>query len=304
MSFFIAILVLSVIILYNFFSNGDFDSNHSSKKNAQYYSQPGRNTKTFKKLDSASWELVRRKSERWNELGFGDGEDFPGYGKLYDREFQVWYCNVGSKEKKNIQSYKDRNPLHYEPKNSTRIIGEGIFLKRLYKTGDYEAIYTGLDNKNRKRWYFALDQFHPTGIETYRALVKVEDILEEEIIVPEGWTLVRRNSPDWFKNGFGDGKLFPGYGKIYERTFEVWYCKVGSKERIIQPEFKDKAILNFYNGICDDLSILIGENLKFESLSKSQGYIQLLTTLNIKERKRWYFGLKKTEPTYNFTNSA
>lgn len=258
--------------------------------------------------DNQTWELVRRKSERWKQLGFGEGENFPGYGKLYDREFEVWYIEVGSKEKMSVQVYRDRNPLHYDPKNSKNITGEDVYLERLFNTKEYESLYSGLDKKNRKRWYFALIKYSPTGIETDRAIeVEVEkepEEIQEEIIVPEGWNLVRRKSPEWFKNGFGDNELFPGYGKIYERTFDVWYCEIGSKEKVAQPEFKDKVILKFNNGICGDLGQLKGKNLNFESLSKTQGYEQLITTVDNKERKRWYFGLKKTEPTYIYTASA
>ena len=89
-------------------------------------------------------------------------------------------------------------------------------------------------------------------------------------------------------------ELFPGYGKIFERVFDVWYCEIGSKEKISQPEFKDKAILNFYDGICGDLVRFKDKNLKLESLSKTQGYMELLSAVDNKERKRWYFGLKKT----------
>ncbi len=306
------VIILTVIIVFVYIArqkNGDKISTTSKDR--------------IESTDSTKWELVRRKSDRWKELGFGEGETFPGYGKLYDREFDVWYCDIGSKDKKAVQKFYDRNPLHYEPKErgrdftqtsipnsghkmSSEITGEGVNLERLHNTKEYEALYTGLDNKNRKRWYFALTKFTPTGIETVRALETQEEIeeVEEVINVPEGWSLVRRKSDEWFKYGFGDGELFPGYGKIHERTFDVWYCEVGSKEKIKQPEFKDKAILKFYNGICGDLSNLKGKNLKFESLSKTHGYIELLSALDTKERKRWYFGLTKTEPTYIYTATA
>lgn len=317
------VIILAIIIVFAYTARqkgGDKTSNSTpSQRGVEFTATTNAKTYRVENTDSTKWELVRRKSDRWKELGFGEGETFPGYGKLYDREFDVWYCDIGSKDKKAIQKFYDRNPLHYEPKNrqktsspnnglimSSEITGEGVILERLHNTKEYEALFTGLDNKNRKRWYFALTKFTPTGIETDRALeteVEIEEV-EEVINVLEGWTLVRRKSDEWFKNGFGDGELFPGYGKIYERTFDVWYCEVGSKEKIKQPDFKDKAILNFYNGICGDLGNLKGKNLKFESLSKTQGYIELLSALDNIERKRWYFGLKKTEPTYIYTESA
>lgn len=321
------VLILAAIILFAYTARqkgGDKTPNsRPSQRAVQFTVTTNAKTDNVESSDTTKWELVRRKSDRWKELGFGEGETFPGYGKLYDREFDVWYCDIGSKDKKDIQKFYDRNPLHYEPKDRQRdmtqtsiqnninkmrseITGEGVYLERLHNTKEYEALYTGLDNKNRKRWYFALTKFTPTGIETDRALETEEEIeeVEEVINVPKGWTLVRRKSDEWFKNGFGDGELFPGYGKIYERTFDVWYCEVGSKEKIKQPDFKDKAILNFYNGICGDLGNLKGKNLKFESLSKTQGYIELLSALDNIERKRWYFGLKKTEPTFIYTEST
>lgn len=321
------VIILAAIILFAYTArqkSGDKTPNsRPSQRAVQFTVTTNAKTDKLENSDTTKWELVRRKSDRWKELGFGEGETFPGYGKLYDREFDVWYCDIGSKDRKDIQKFYDRNPLHYEPKDRQRdmtqtsiqnniskmrseITGEGVYLERLHNTKEYEALYTGLDNKNRKRWYFALTKFTPTGIETDRALETEEEIeeVEEVINVPEGWALVRRKSDEWFKNGFGDGELFPGYGKIYERTFDVWYCEVGSKEKIKQPDFKDKAILNFYNGICGDLGNLKGKNLKFESLSKTQGYIELLSALDNQERKRWYFGLKKTEPTYIYTESA
>jgi hypothetical protein len=253
--------------------------------------------------DSVKWELVRRKTERWDELGFGDGDSFPGYGKLYNREFKVWYCDINSKEKKDIQTFRDVNVLNYDPKRSIQITGPDIYLEPLRNTMQFAALYTGLDNKNRKRWYFALVAYSPTGIQTDRAseLAKTSLEIENEILIPEGWTLVRRASKEWFENGFGDNKLFPGYGKIYERTFDVWYCKVGSKQKNIQPEFKDKAILNLKDGICGDLNGLKEKRVYFDPLFNTQGYKTLLSALDSKERIRWYFGLKEAVPTFIFT---
>jgi hypothetical protein len=245
------------------------------------------------------WELVRRKSERWIEL-FGD--DFPGYGKLYNREFEVWYCDVGSKVRKNIQVFYDRYPLNYRPSNSAKITGGDVDLHYLTNKKKFEDLYTGLDEKNRKRWYFALIKYTLTGIETDRAIFVAQPA--EKLSIPEGWTLVRRKSDEWFKNGFGDDVIFPGYGEIYERTFDVWYTNVGSRTKIVQPEFKDKATLNLPDGICGDLGNLRSTNVHFEKLSSTQGYEKLLSAFDKKERKRWYFGLRKTEPTYIYTASA
>jgi hypothetical protein len=62
--------------------------------------------------------------------------------------------------------------------------------------------------------------------------------------------------------------------------------------------------LNSYNGICGDLGELKGKGLNFDSLDRKQGYKTLLTTVDNKNRKRWYFGLKETKPTYIYTERA
>jgi hypothetical protein len=300
MTYIIIGIIVVFIILYQI---GKSQQKSEKNKSVSFNVQTNSSTKSE---DDSKWEIVHRKTERWTELGFGDGDDFPGYGRLYEREFKVWYCEVGSKEIKDERIIQDRFPLHYEPENSKEITGEGVYLDRLENSKGYESLYTGLDNKNRKRWYFALIKTTPTWIETERA-IETEDEKEnviEEINVPDGWVLVRRKSKEWKENGFGDGEYFPGYGKIYERTFEVWYCNIGSKEKIAQQDFIDKAILNFYNGICGDLGELKGKGLDFDSLDRKQGYKTLLTTVDNKNRKRWYFGLKETKPTYIYTESA
>ena len=263
-------------------------------------------TKPVEKPVSTHWEIVPRKSERWFELGFCEGTLFPGYGKLYNREFEVWYCDVGSKERKDIQKLTDVFPLNYAPKGAANITGPEVYLEWLQRTGEYETLKTGLDAKNRKRWYFGLVKYTPTGIETTRAIETEEETYEEEKIeVPDGWRLVKRKSDEWFKLGFNDDEQFPGYGNVYERTFEVWYCNVGSKEKIKQPDYTDKAVMSPYVGrLCGDLRGLQGKNIQLEKLSKTQGYELLFSGLDNSERKRWYFGLKKTEPSYIFTTSA
>ncbi len=176
-------IIITAIILF-IYTARQKDNDKPLNKSVQKIVQ----TNKVEHTDYISWELVRRKSERWHQLGFGEGETFPGYGKLYDREFDVWYCDIGSKVKKDMQKFYDRNPLHYEPKDrlrdivqspnatnhqrkmSSEIMGEGIFLERLHNTKEFVSLYSGLDKKNRKRWYFALTKYTPTGIETDRAL--------------------------------------------------------------------------------------------------------------------------------------
>ncbi|ASV30234.1 hypothetical protein [Maribacter cobaltidurans] len=95
----------------------------------------------------------------------GYEKKFPGYGKLYNRLFDVWYCDVGSKEKKDRQSHKDTFPEHYTPDNYEAITKNEINFEKLANSKDYKLLFSGLDNKNRKRWYFGIKKLEPTGIE-------------------------------------------------------------------------------------------------------------------------------------------
>jgi len=303
MTYIIIGVVVILIILYQI---GKSQQKYETEKTVSFNVQ----TNSAKPEKDSRWEIVHRKTERWTELGFGDRDNFPGYGKLYDREFKVWYCDVGSKEVKDEQVIRDRFPLHYQPKNSEATTGEGIYLDRLDNTKGYESLYTGLDNKNRKRWYFALVKFTPTWIETDRAIEKEEDEIEkEEIEVPEGWELVRNHSQKWAELGYNNG--FPGYGKVFNVTFDVWYSNVGEKEKIEQPTVsvhlalygKDSNIY-YFERVCNEIGELKAKGLNFERLSRTQGYSQLYNGLDSSTKRRWYLGLKEMQPTNYFTASA
>lgn len=263
-------------------------------------------------VDASKWEIVERNSERWNELGFGDGGLFPGYGKIYDREFKVWYCEVGSKEEKDQQLFHDRFPINYSPKDYRVITGEDVYVDRLNKTRGFEFLFSGLDNKNKKRWYFALVKSTPTWIETKRADTELEIEKEEEEEleeIPEGWHLVRNHSEKWDELRYDNG--FPGYGKIYDITFEVWYIGVGSKERIKQPDisihlapYGDDLKIYTFKRICKSVKGLENKQLSFDRLSKTQGYLQLYSGLDNSRKNRWYLGVREMRPTYFYTSSA
>lgn len=266
-------------------------------------------TNSSVKLDDDKWEIVHRKTERWTELGFEDGDNFPGYGRLYDREFKVWYCEVGSKQINDERVVKDRYLMHYGPKNSQKITGKNVYLDRLENSKGYHALYTGLDNKNRKRWYFALIKFTPTWIETDRAIeVEKTEIEKEEIRVPKGWELVRYHSQKWHELGYDEG--FPGYGKVFNITFDVWYSNVGSKEKIEQPNisvhlalYGKESNIYYFERVCNKIEELKEKSLDFERLTRTQGYIQLYNKLDNPTKRRWYLGVKEMSPTNYFTAS-
>lgn len=259
--------------------------------------------------DTSKWEIVYRETERWNELGLLGDDCFPGYGRLYDREFKVWYCDVGSKEVKDEKIIRDKSVLHYNPINNEVITGEGVYLEGLVNTKGYESLYTGLDKKNKKRWYFALVKSTPTWIETNRAIEKEEaEIKHEEIEVPQGWNLVRYHSEEWKALGYEN--IFPGYGKIHEVTFDIWYCNVGSKEKNNLTELKAELALGyddklyFLERAYKQINELKAVHLNFERLSRSQGYSQLYSGLDNSNKRRWYLGAKEMKPSYYYTASA
>jgi len=302
MTYIIIGVAIVLIILYQV---GKAEEKNDSKKQVRF--NVTTNSSSVKKEDNSKWEIVHRKTARWDEMGFGDGDSFPGYGKLYDREFKAWYCDVGSKEEKSVQIIQDRFPLNYEPKNAKELTGEGIYLDRLYNTKGYESLFTGLDNKNRKRWYFALVKYSPIWIETDRAIeVETIEIEKEEIEVPDGWELVRNKSAKWNELGYDNG--FPGYGKIHNLTFEVWYSIVGSKEKVKQPDISVHLALYgknqniyYFERVCNQIEELRVKQLSFDRLSKPQGYAQLYNGLDSSTKKRWYLGLRTALPTSFFT---
>lgn len=304
MTYIIIGIIILIIILYQV---GKSQPKNGTNNSVSFDVQTDYTTKP---KDDFKWVVVHRKTTRWTELGFGDGDDFPGYGKLYDREFKVWYCDVGSKEAKGERIFRDRFPLHSQPKNSKAITGEGVHLDRLNNTKGYESLFTGLDDKNRKRWYFALVEFTPTWIETDRAIEKEEDEIEkEEINIPEGLELVRNHSQKWTDLGFNSG--FPGYGKIFNLTFDVWYSIVGEKEKVHRPSVsvylalygKDSNIY-YFDRVCNEIEELNSKSLNFERLSRTQGYSQLYNGLDNSTKRRWYLGLKEMKPTKYFTASS
>lgn len=260
--------------------------------------------------DNSKWEIVHRKTERWTELGFGDGDNFPGYGRVYAREFKIWYCDVGSKVERGMQILKDKHTMGYYPENIKKITGDDVYFDELFNTKGYETLHTGLDKKNRKRWYVALVKYSPTYIETKKAIEKTRTKVDKEIIeVPEGWILVRNRSLKWKELGYDKG--FPGYGKVYNVTFEVWYSIVGEKERIKQPNisvhlafYGNDSKICYFERICNEIKELKTKGLNFERLSRTQGYSQLYKGLDNSTKRRWYLGLIEVKPTYNYTASA
>ena len=75
----IFVLFILIAVLYNIGKQREEKNRQNSQTGFQYNVTV--NSQNKNSVDnSIGWELVRRKSERWKELGFGDGESFSGYG--------------------------------------------------------------------------------------------------------------------------------------------------------------------------------------------------------------------------------
>lgn len=250
------------------------------------------------------WYFAIVKSERIK--GTAKIDNFPGYGRLYERTFDLWYCEVGSKERKGIKQFTDKYPLHYSPRDYNQEVGENVFLEQLNNNKEYEILYSGLDSRERKRWYFGLVSKKPLWIQTERAIEK-EEVVEKVVIeVPEGWKLVQNHSEKWKALGYDNG--FPGYGKIHEVTFDMWYCNVGSKDKNNLIELKAELALYkgdnlyYFERVYKQVDELKDVHLNFEPLSRANEYLKLY---NVSFRKkRWYLGIKEMTPRYIFTAGA
>ena len=90
-------------------------------------------------LENNITENVFYKTDRYAEL-FGRGKDcsyFPGYGKIYNRCFEIWYQDFGTKDKKNISEYQDIGaeylpPLFTEEKTGYHLINNELKSKQTF----------------------------------------------------------------------------------------------------------------------------------------------------------------------------
>ena len=91
--------------------------------------------------------------------------------------------------------------------------------------------------------------------------------------------------------------MFPGYGEIFYRKFDVWYHTIGNKELSSISAFTDTATefsepLKEINGYFE------------QNYTRKKGYIRLFTYVDAKENIRWYYGLKELNPANIITASA
>ncbi|NCX95251.1 MAG: hypothetical protein EBX41_02360 [Chitinophagia bacterium] len=123
-------------------------------------------------LPNGQTELVRYKTDRYADL-FGRGKDcsyFPGYGKIYNRTFDIWYQEFNSQEKNGMREYKDIGCDKYGPFFTNHLTGKNIIHNELIRTKGYLKLFNVRDEKNRRTWYAGLKDLEFTGIITDREL--------------------------------------------------------------------------------------------------------------------------------------
>ncbi|OFX19491.1 MAG: hypothetical protein A2033_08005 [Bacteroidetes bacterium GWA2_31_9] len=120
-------------------------------------------------LPNGQTELVRYKTDRYADL-FGRGKDcsyFPGYGKIYNRTFDIWFQEFNLQEKKGMREYKDIGCDKYQVPFFTENYTNGIRIyNQLERTKSYLKLYNGRDEKSRRTWYAGLKYLEFTGIIT------------------------------------------------------------------------------------------------------------------------------------------
>lgn len=123
-------------------------------------------------LNNGQEEIVHYKTDRYANL-FGRGKDcsyFPGYGKIYNRTFEIWYQDFGTKEKQNIFTYKDIGANLYAPYFTEELTEGWPINNQLERTQGFKRLYNVRVVKTRKIWYAGLIEQEFTGIITAKEL--------------------------------------------------------------------------------------------------------------------------------------
>lgn len=139
--------------------------------------------------------------------------------------------------------------------------------------------------KKYPKWY---------GVEKIKSLCYKESKIEP---LPINTTETVKYKTDRYAELFGRGKdcsYFPGYGKIFNRTFEIWHQEFGSKERQGQIDYMDIGTDREPPFFTEEITE--GHRI-YNGLLKTQGFLKLYNVRVEKTRKTWYAGLKDLEFT-------
>ncbi|MDX2362386.1 MAG: hypothetical protein QNK23_16375 [Crocinitomicaceae bacterium] len=150
----------------------DDEYNDYAKKHPKWFSSEDTvgicfESERIEPLTKNQTETVHYKSDRYADL-FGRGKDcsyFPGYGEIHNRTFEVWFQKTNSKEKSDIQIYKDIANVTYAQPVYIEKVTNGINMPdELERTKGYLKLFKGKDVKNRRTWYAGFVESEFTGI--------------------------------------------------------------------------------------------------------------------------------------------
>ncbi len=102
---------------------------------------------------------------------------------------------------------------------------------------------------------------------------------------------------DRYAELFGRGKgcsYYPGVGEVHNRTFEVWYQNVNSKEKMEVRIYRDIAPLRTPPVYIENIINGINTN---DELERARGYMKLFKGSDHENRRNWYAGLVESEFT-------
>ncbi len=155
-------------------TNENDEIDQLKKKYPKWYSSNKTKGKCYKPksplevIDTES--TVNYKTDEYAEL-FGRGAHcsyFPGYGKIYNRTFEIWYQETGSKDKLDLQEYFDIGVERNQPFHVEDITNGIIISNELERTKGYIKLWNARDQKNNITWYAGLKNLEYTNIITKR----------------------------------------------------------------------------------------------------------------------------------------
>lgn len=192
-------------------------------------------------------EIVNNKTDRYTEL-FGRGRGcryFPGYGKIYNRAFKIWFQDYNSTEMKLVQDYFDIGVEYLPPFFSEEISDGHRIHNELERTRGYLKLYNVRVDKTKRTWYAGLKHLEFTGIitdgevEFGQSIPKIE---EQSLLNISKTSLINEVSNDLssekvssLKSSLKDSKVKP--------HDQPWYPSNGNNKQRIIPKSNTTKIL-------------------------------------------------------------
>lgn len=191
-------------------------------------------------------EIVNYKTDRYTEL-FGRGNDcsyFPGYGKICNREFNIWYQNYNSTEMQLVQDYFDIGVEYLPPFFSEEISDGHCIHNNLERTRGYLKLYNVRVDKTNRTWYAGLKHLEFTGIitdgevEFGQSMPKIE---EQSILNISKTSLINEVTNDLYSEKGNSLKPSLKDNKVKPHD-QPWYPNNGINKQRIIPKSNTKIL--------------------------------------------------------------